>query len=151
MRRKDKIITSEKEVEEILKTARICRIAINDKDAPYLVPVCYGYERGAIYFHSALQGKKIDLLQRNNNVCFEVEDGVELKTSRQACGFGMKYRSVIGRGIAVRLERPAEKLDGLNVLMRQFTGKEFPIPDNALSNVAVFRIDVEEMTGKSSP
>ena len=35
--------------------------------SPYIVPLCFGYDAGTLYFHSAPAGKKIDLLKNNRN------------------------------------------------------------------------------------
>ena len=70
MRRKDKEITDEKVINEILEKAKVCRLALFDKDYPYIVPMNYGYKDNALFFHVAKEGKKIDLIKRNNNVRF---------------------------------------------------------------------------------
>ena len=73
MRRNEREITDPKIIEEIIHQATICRIALYDADYPYIVPLNYGYESGALYFHSAKEGKKIDLIRKNSRVCFEIE------------------------------------------------------------------------------
>ena len=72
MRRKDKEITNFSELEEILNKAKICHLAFLDDHAPYIVPVHYGYKKNHLYIHAATEGKKIDLLRKNPNICFEV-------------------------------------------------------------------------------
>ena len=72
MRRKDKEITDIKEIEEIIKKADCCRIALVDNDEPYIVPVNFGYERNTLYFHGALEGRKAEIIRKNNNICFEL-------------------------------------------------------------------------------
>ena len=60
MRRKDKEIKDQQEIESILGKADVCRLAFSDNDIPYIVPVNYGYRDHCLYFHSAKEGKKID-------------------------------------------------------------------------------------------
>ena len=73
MRRKDKEITDKAEIESIIGSSMVCRLAMTDKNRPYIVPLCFGYKDNTLYFHSAGQGKKLDILKKNNLVCFEFD------------------------------------------------------------------------------
>jgi nitroimidazol reductase NimA-like FMN-containing flavoprotein (pyridoxamine 5'-phosphate oxidase superfamily) len=53
MRRAGKEITDRAGIDGILRDARVCRIGLPDEGRPYVVPVCFGYRDGALYFHSA--------------------------------------------------------------------------------------------------
>jgi nitroimidazol reductase NimA-like FMN-containing flavoprotein (pyridoxamine 5'-phosphate oxidase superfamily) len=53
MRRNDREIASRAEIKAILDEAQVCRIGLADEHGPYIVPVCFGYEDGALYIHSA--------------------------------------------------------------------------------------------------
>jgi len=57
MRRREKQITDTKQMEQILAQAQVCRLAMVDKGHPYVVPLNFGYRDGALYFHSALEGR----------------------------------------------------------------------------------------------
>ncbi len=71
MRKKEREITDIREIEQVIAGADICRIGFVDGDEPYIVPVSFGYEDNAIYFHSALEGRKVNLIKKNSKVCFE--------------------------------------------------------------------------------
>ena len=148
MRRKDREITDISEIEGIIKKAIRCCIGLVDSDEPYLVPVCYGYERNALYFHSALEGRKVDLIKKNNRVCFEIDTDLEVVRTERGCNWSMKYRSVIGTGRARFLESDKDKAHGLALIMRQYAGDDFTLPEAIPSSVLVVRIDIESMTGK---
>ncbi len=155
MRRADKAVTDQKEIEAILREAQVCRIAMCDRSEPYVVPVCFGYEDRKLYFHSAAEGKKIEALRANPRVCFEVEVDVEVRLGKVPCGSGVRYRSVIGRGRAELIEDEDEKRRALDVLMRHYGGEfldyaRSPAAAAAMKKIAVVRIAVEEMTGKAS-
>ncbi|MCW8984119.1 MAG: pyridoxamine 5'-phosphate oxidase family protein, partial [Thermoanaerobaculales bacterium] len=60
MRRRDKEITSRQEIDEIIRSALVCRIALADRDEPYVVPVSFGYDGDALFIHTARSGRKID-------------------------------------------------------------------------------------------
>ncbi len=151
MRRKEKQIIDEREMEDILCRAEVCRIALSLEGEPYIFPVHYGYERGVLYFHSAPEGKKLDILRKNSRVCVEVETDVKLLPSEDPCGWGTAFRSVIGRGRAMMLEGYDEKVRALTVIMRHYAGDgNFSFSPGRVEKTAVVRIDLEEMTGKRS-
>ena len=68
MRRKDKEITDITETENIIRNSLVCRLALSWEDKPYIVPISFGYDGACIYFHSAVSGKKIDYMTKNQNV-----------------------------------------------------------------------------------
>lgn len=148
MRRSDRAITDPQELESVLREAAVCRMGLCDEGKPYVVPMNYGYRDGSVFLHSATEGRKIEILRRNPNVCLEFEKDVELVPAEAACSFSMKYRSVIASGKAVFLEGTEEKSFGLNAIMLQVTGREFVFPPQALEKIVVLRVDLEECSGK---
>ncbi len=150
MRKKEKEITDSAEIEQVIKQARVCRLGFVDGNEPYVVPVCFGYKDNAFYFHCAPEGRKIDLIKKNNRVCVEVEADVEIINAENPCGWSIKYRSVIGVGRAYILEDEEDKIRGLAVLMRQFGDKEPDMEFEKADRVAVVRIDIEHIAGKKS-
>ena len=75
MRRADREVTDVKGIDEILQKCKTCHVAMVDNGAPYVVPLSYGYRIIGesvleLYFHSALEGRKLDILNSNNVVCF---------------------------------------------------------------------------------
>jgi len=150
MRRREREVTDIDEIEEIIKKAKVCRLGLVDKDEPYLVPVCFGYERKALYFHGALEGRKVELIRKNNKVCFEMDTDVAIVSGEKPCGWTTKYRSVIGVGRARILDNDEEKTHGLRTIMKQYSEKEFRFPKSELDSVLVTRIDIESISGKNS-
>ena len=148
MRKKEREITDISEIEEIIRKSINCRIGLVDGDEPYVVPVCFGYERGALYFHGALEGRKIELIKKNDKVSFEMETDVEAVFATSPCDWTMKYRSVIGVGKAHILENDEEKANGLRVIMKHYSEGEFRFPKSRLDLSSVVRVDIEHITGK---
>ena len=128
----------------------MCRLSLSDGFHPYIVPLCFGYEDRVLYFHGAQEGRKIDIIRKNRNVCFEFDLDVEVLKSRDACGWGMKYRSVIGFGKAVLIDDPEEKKKALGVIVRHYAGKRCPLPEKTLHSTAVIKVEIESLTGKQS-
>jgi nitroimidazol reductase NimA-like FMN-containing flavoprotein (pyridoxamine 5'-phosphate oxidase superfamily) len=151
MMRKEKEITEKSRIEDILRRALVCRIAMSFSDEPYVAPVCFGYEGDKIYIHSAREGKKIDILRKNNRVCFEASVDVELTEGKLACDFSMKFRSVIGFGKARFIEDPSEKAAALDVIMRHYGRMETEsYNEKILGKTQLIVIEIDSMTGKES-
>ena len=150
MRRSEKEITDESAVEAIIHASLVCRLALSDGNQPYIVPLCFGYQDRTLYFHSALEGKKIDILKKNNRTCFEFDINTEIIEADKACKWGMKYQSVIGFGRAVLVENIEEKQKGLNIIMNHYSDRIWQFPDKAIEKIAVIKIEIEKMTGKRS-
>lgn len=151
MRRKDKEIADPALLSAILGGAFVCRLGLAGDGEPYVVPVNFVCSGGCLYLHSACEGKKIEILKRNNRVCFEAEAGVELVRSERACDFGARYVSVIGTGTASFVEDSAEKSRVFDLFMAKYAGPgAWSYPETALRGVAVIRVDVETLTGKFS-
>ena len=150
MRRKDREITEEAAVVAIIENARVCRLAMVDGDRPYMVPLCFGYQDRALYFHSALKGRKIDLLRKSPHVCFELEAVAEAVAAEKACDWGMKYQSVIGFGRAEFIEDADDKRRALDIIMAHYDNKGYSFPEKEMNAAAVFKVAIESMTGKQS-
>jgi len=150
MRRKEKEITDIDRIEAILKKAEVCRLAFSDDNGPYLVPMCFGYENRTLYFHSATEGRKLDIIRKNPNVCFEVETGNEMIRSEKACSWSLKYGSVIGFGKADILNHPEDKKKALDVIMAHYSEASFTYSDKSLSSMVIIRVKINSMTGKAS-
>jgi nitroimidazol reductase NimA-like FMN-containing flavoprotein (pyridoxamine 5'-phosphate oxidase superfamily) len=103
-----------------------------------------------LYFHSAREGKKIDMIKKNNSACFEIDCAHELIEGEKACDYGYEYKSVIGFGAITFLETKEEKTAGLQHLMRHQTGKDdvHQFSDAMLNKVCVYKMCVDEWTGK---
>lgn len=152
MRRVEREIRDIREIENILHKALVCRVAFAHDGRPYIVPVNFGYRNRCLYFHCAPAGKKLDIIKKNNNVCFEAEADLELITGDDPCKeWTMKYRSVIGSGKAHIVEDPNEKIKGLNTIMAHYSGQDsHEYDDKTFRKVTVVKIEIETMTGKKS-
>ncbi len=150
MGRKDKEIKDKEVIESIIKRATVCRIGLCENNVPYIVPLVFGYKDNCLYFHSAPEGRKIDTIKRNNNVCFELDVDCELVKSETACSWDMKYYSVIGFGKAFFVDDPEEKRKALNIIMEHYSGNPHEYPTNEINKVAIIKVKIDSMTGKKS-
>ena len=151
MRRKDKEITDRKAIDEIIDKAEVMRIGLSKDKEPYVVPLCFGYDGKAIYFHSAGEGMKIEYIKNNPKVCFEMETGVSIvKHDSIPCGFTFAFRSVIGFGEVSEMAGIDEKRDALNIILRHYSDKEWHIPDIGIQHVKLWKISIDSIFGKKS-
>ena len=148
-------VTDPEQILHILDTAKVLHLGLAVDNEPYVVPMNYGYtmEEGklTLYLHSALKGKKLDMIRANPNVFFSIDCDRMPFEGRVACQYGLVYSSIMGRGTATIVEDVEEKKKAMSVLMKTQTGKDFIFEDRLVSIVAVIRIDVAEYTAKHRP
>ena len=150
MRRKEKAISDPSGIDAVIEKAGVCRLGMVDGNSPYVVPLCFGYQDGVLYFHSALKGLKIDIIGSNPNVCVEFDVDAEPVDADKACDWSMKFKSVIGFGKAVLIDDPDEKRDALSIIMSHYSDQPFQFPENKLAATAVIKVKIDRMTGKQS-
>ncbi len=154
MRRSDREITDIKEIYKIMKKCKVCSIAFFDKNFPYIIPLNFGVslENGVftMYFHSADKGTKINLLNKNNHIGFEMNCSHNLILDNDIpCKSTMEYESVCGNGI-LRILPETEKIYGLKILMNQYSNIEnnFNFDEKMLKAVTVMKLEINQISGK---
>jgi nitroimidazol reductase NimA-like FMN-containing flavoprotein (pyridoxamine 5'-phosphate oxidase superfamily) len=150
MRRKDQEIVDWGVIDSIIGKAQVCRLALSDGDQPYVVPMCFGYDGKNLYFHSAGEGKKIEILKKNPKICFEIEGDCEIEKGKAACDWGMIYKSVIGFGTISFIDDIDSKRKALDVIAKKYAHESFTYPEKAVEKVTVIKVDIEEISGKHS-
>ena len=153
MTRRERQITDENEIREILDSAKVVHVGLVDGDEPYVVPMNYGYtfESGklTLYLHGAPRGRKIDVMRNNPRVFVSMECDLEPFSGDVACRYGLAYRSIMGRGKAVIVDDSAEKIRALEIIMKTQTGRDgFAFDEKLAKIVSVIRIDIDEYTAK---
>ncbi len=149
MRCNDREITGRKDIDGIIRHCRVCHLAMCDEGQPYVVPLSFGYDGCFLYFHTAREGRKIDIIKRNNRVCFEFDILHDIITSEQACNWGAKYESVIGSGTAEILDTLEAKNDALEWIMRQYGSGTWDFTEKMLNKTLVIRVQIIEISGKA--
>ena len=150
MRRKEKEITDRAAIESIIHKADFCRLAFAEDGQPYMVPLCFGYKDNTLYFHTAPEGKKLNILKKNDRVCFEMDVDQDIVTSEAACDWTVKFKSVIGFGKASLVEALEMKREALDTIMAHYGNGPFTYNEAAIPKIVVIRVDIESMTGKQS-
>ena len=142
---------SREECERILGRCTSGVLALTgDSGYPYAVPLSYVYADGAIIFHSAVQGHKVDAIRRDSRCSFCVIEQDEIKPAE----FTTYFRSVIAFGRISILETTDEKVQALRLLGRRYSPGDEPglqhEIDKSLDHVLLLRLDIEHMSGKQA-
>ena len=150
MRRKEREITDQEIIQKILSQSSICRLAFNDEPYPYIVPMNYGYHDDALYFHCALEGRKLELIKKNSRLAFEIEYESEVIKGKVACQYTTRYRSVIGTGDMEIIQDDEQKRFGLDVLMRQHGKSDNTYIPAALKKTLVLKLTINSLSAKQA-
>ena len=149
MRRNDREIKDIKEINGIIRRCRVCHLAMCDDGQPYIVPLNFGYDGRFLYFHVAPEGRKIDIIKRNNRVGFEFDILHDITAAERACDWGAKYESVIGSGTAEIVDNLEAKKDALKCIMRQYGNGAWDFKEEILKKTLVLRVRILEISGKA--
>lgn len=142
-------------IAQVLEESRVCRVALNDENAPYIVPLNYGFEfvsdKLFLYFHCAKKGKKTDLIKKCPKAGFETDIFRKLVTAEKACGYTAEYSGIVGWGNVEFVEKDEEKQRALCLIMQHYTGNHlWEIPKAALDEVCIFKISAHEYSCKEN-
>ncbi len=153
-RRSDKEVKNREEVEELLSNALVGRLGTCLNNIPYITPVNFVYDKDKIYFHSALEGRKIENITSNPNICFEIDEAKSIIPGRQRpCATTTEYKSIIIFGDIQIVTDVEEKTFALNKLIEKYAPQSPKLSSSsgatAITNVLV--IGIKEMTAKQSP
>lgn len=152
MRRSDREITDFAEIVSVIEKCDVCRLALNNGDYPYIIPLNFGMtvENGVItlWFHSAAEGTKLELIQKDNRASFEMDCEHQLVTDTEQGNCTMNYKSVVGKG-TVEFVPEEEKINALKILMTHYRKEEFPFNTKVVPHTAVYKLTVTEITGKN--
>lgn len=136
----------------LIENSAVGRLATCRDGMPYITPVHFVLYKQKIYIHTGHEGRKIDNIKSNPEVCFEVSEMKSIQPGLNPCKFSTDFRSVLIFGRAELIENPEEKADILNRFVTKYAGGfEFdPIKEDQVENVAIIEIDIAAITGRTS-
>lgn len=150
MRRSEKAMTREESMEVLEKAEYGVLSTVSTDHTPYGTPMNFVYQDGAIYFHCALTGHRLENLENNNSACLTVTDSVKLMPEK----FNTQYRSVMVFGTVQTVEDQDEKRKGITSILEKLSpehmeaGQEYI--DSAFDKMCVLRMDIEKISGKAT-
>ena len=149
----EKEITQTDEIEDVLRSARVCRVALIDGAYPYIVPMLFGYnltgERLELYFRCEEKGKKMDLIGSSANAAFEIDKLYDIVKIDHSLGFAAHYRSIAGTG-TIESVTGIDKITGISLLMKKYLGgtPDGKYSEQALNSCAILKLTVDELCCK---
>lgn len=147
MRRKDRQREDREFFEDALARASEMFLALHDGQFPYCLPFNFAAEDGFIYIHSALSGKKMDLIRQNPHTGFAL--AVDVLINRELST--TYYKSICGCGIAEILEDEEEKAHALDLLGRKYKARcDVPASLASVRRTAIIRIRIVQLSGKAN-
>lgn len=169
MRRSDREITDFNEILRVINDCSICRLAFNDGEYPYIVPLNFGMKvekineskelsmensRIIFFFHGATEGKKYQVMSKNNKAFFEMDCNHKVTTyltddpNGGHCTF--EYESVMGTGI-VEMVEDKDKMEALTIMTDHYHSSHFEFNPGAIPRTNVFKLTVNSITAKRRP
>ena len=150
MRRKRQQLSQEESIAILQKATAGTLALLGDDGYPYAVPISYVYNEGKLYFHSALNGHKVDAIRKYDKASFCVIEQDDVQPEKYTTFF----RSVIAFGRIHIIEDEKEKLEIVRMLGNRYN----PNQDDALqkeiesglSRLLAIRFDIEHLTGKEA-
>jgi nitroimidazol reductase NimA-like FMN-containing flavoprotein (pyridoxamine 5'-phosphate oxidase superfamily) len=130
---------SRQEVDRLLESGRICRMALNDRPQPYIIPLDYVYVDGKMYFHFADYGRKMELSKKDPHVSVEVD---------RFNGDMTEYESVTLMGTLARVTAPEEKKKASKALLETIGSRGGE--KNAAARHGYERLDLDTLSSGSS-
>lgn len=150
MRRKERKMQEQQSINALIERSRVCRLALADGDQPYVIPMNFGYAEGCLYLHSALEGRKLEILRANNKVCVEFDECLEIIAGESPCDTSCRFNSVLAFGEAEFLSAAADKNAALKLITRRYTDHDSDFDARQLATVEVIKIALTSMSGKSA-
>lgn len=152
MRKKDREITNRQEIIDVMHRCDVCRVGLNDNGYPYILPLNFGLiDNGTkleLIFHSALEGKKLELIKADNRASFEMDCKHQLQYFEDKGYCTYSYESVMGKG-HISIVADKDKEEYLKLLMDHYHPKKNAyFNPAAIPRTLVYKLTVEEMTGK---
>lgn len=150
MRRKKQLL-SEEECREVLNHSTSGVLSLNDLDGyPYGVPLSYVLVDNKIYFHSALEGHKIDCIRTSDKASFCVIDKDEIIEEK----FTTHFRSVIAFGNVRIIEDEEEKRRTIELLALKYSPHHIDgIPteiEHGIKRMIMIEFSIIHLSGKEA-
>ncbi len=141
---------------DFIRQARVGVLAMTRGEQPLVNSNLFVYDPGrhAIYIHTARTGLTRDNLSRPAPVCFSAFEMGRLLPADEALEFSVEFASATAFGTGGLVEDPAEARAALQMLLDKYApelrpGRDYrAITGGELRRTSVYRIDIEEWTGK---
>jgi nitroimidazol reductase NimA-like FMN-containing flavoprotein (pyridoxamine 5'-phosphate oxidase superfamily) len=154
--RQDRAVEDEAWIRALLHRAPWGVLATTFREQPFINSNLFAFDEAAhaLYLHTAREGRTRTNIEQNGRVCFSVSEMGRLLPADKALEFSVEYAGVVVFGHATIVNDEAEARHGLQLLLDKYAphlrpGRDYrPITDDELARTAVYRIHIEEWSGK---
>ena len=143
-------IENREELNEVIRACKTCYLAMSENDRPYVLPMNFALDGNTVILHSAQFGRMWETLKKNKNVCINWTMGEELawQDERVGCSYRVKSKSAIVEGSAEMVDDYHEKERCLELLMAQYSDREFKFNSPAVKNVGIIKVKIKHISAK---
>jgi uncharacterized protein len=143
-------IENREEAGKIIRACKTCYLAMSHNDFPYVLPMNFALDGIYVILHSAQSGRMWETLKLNQNVCINWITGEELawQDVKVGCSYRVKSKSVLVEGKVEFVDDFDEKTRCLNLLMAQYSDREFKFSKPAVENVGIIKVLIEKISAK---
>jgi nitroimidazol reductase NimA-like FMN-containing flavoprotein (pyridoxamine 5'-phosphate oxidase superfamily) len=148
IRRKDRAITEEEAATLLSKAEYGVLSTVSENGKPYGVPLNFCIIDNFIYFHCAIEGKKIENIKHNKSVSFCAVGDTEILPDK----FGTKYESVIVSGEVEEVFDMNKQIALEGILHKyspEYIDKGLNYIEGLREKTRVFKISINKLTGKA--
>ena len=143
-------IQNREEIDNVIRACKTCYLAMSDNDFPYVLPMNFALDGNTVIMHSAQSGRMWETLKKNQNVCINWIIGEDLawQDVKVGCSYRVKSKSVLVEGKVEFIDGFDEKTRCLNLLMSQYSYREFKFGKPAVENVGIIKVAIEKISAK---
>lgn len=143
-------IHNREEINEIISSCKTCYLGMSANGFPYVLPMNFALDGDSVILHSAQSGRMWETLKQNQNVCINWTLGEELawQDVKVGCSYRVKSKSVLVEGKVEFVDDFDEKTRCLQLLMSQYSDREFKFSKPAVENVGILKVAIEKISAK---
>lgn len=143
-------IENREEINKVIRACKTCYLAMSENDRPYVLPMNFALDGNVVILHSAQFGRMWETLKKNPNVCINWTLGEELawQDERVGCSYRVKSKSAIVEGRVEIVDDYDEKVHCLELLMAQYSDREFNFNAPAVKNVGIIKVNIQHISAK---
>lgn len=143
-------IQNREEIDKTIRACKTCFLAMSDNDLPYVLPMNFALDGDSVILHSAQSGRMWETLKKNQNVCINWTLGEDLawQDVKVGCSYRVKSKSVLVEGKIEFIDDFDEKTRCMNLMMSQYSDRDFKFSKPAIENVGIIKVAIEKITAK---
>ena len=143
-------IENRQDIDKVITACKTCYLGMSDNDFPYVLPMNFALDGDSVILHSAQSGRMWETIKKNQNVCINWTLGEDLawQDEKVGCSYRVKSKSVMVEGKVEFINDFDEKTRCMQLLMAQYSDREFKFSKPAVENVGIIKVVIDKITAK---